>query len=144
MFHKTKQLSTGMFHTKNLYESSDNETMLSMPKKERIQNNLRRLRNVLGLTQEEFGKPFNKTRADVSRYEAGDHLTLHVLSKIKEIYGFTWQQMLDVKDQSVPASGKDNMTDKEKIDFLMKTVNTLTDEVANSTITKKKNRGADA
>jgi transcriptional regulator with XRE-family HTH domain len=135
-----------MFHTKNLCESSENETIFPMPKKERIPNNLRRLRIVLGLTQEEFGKPFHKTRADISRYESGDHLTLHVLSKIKEIYGFTWQQMLDVKDQSVPALGKDDMTDKQKIEFLMKTVNTLTDEIANTTrlSLKKRNRNVDA
>jgi transcriptional regulator with XRE-family HTH domain len=93
MLHNTQQLSSGMFRTANLLGFADHEKIRPM-EKGLIKNNIRQLRLRLGLSQEEFGKPFNASRMDVSRYEKGLHLTVRLLLDIHKAYGVSIDSLL--------------------------------------------------
>lgn len=93
MLHNTQQLSREMFRTAYLPSYAKNEIISSMDR-DLIKNNIRSIRERLELSQEEFGKPLNASRHDISRYEKGQHLTVRLLLDIQRIYGISIDKIL--------------------------------------------------
>lgn len=101
LLHNTQHLSRGVFQTATLPSPGNNEKITGM-EKDVIKNNIRPLRESLGLSQEEFGKKINASRHDVSRYEAGKHLTVRLLLDIKRVFGVSLDYLLDYGVKNTP------------------------------------------
>lgn len=86
-------MSSGLFHTAYLRGDTRNETIAPM-RRDVIKTNIKKIREGLNLSQEEFGRPLNASRANVSRYEKGEHITVRLLLDIERVYGIGISQIL--------------------------------------------------